>query len=32
VLPGLQLRDTSLQAHGLPPMGDLSAALELHPH
>ena len=32
VLPGLQLRDTSLQAHGLPPMGDLSAALELHAH
>ena len=29
-LPGVQLRDTSLEAHGLPPMGDLSAALELH--
>jgi acid phosphatase len=29
VLPGLQLRDSSLEAHGLPPMGDLSAALEL---
>ena len=29
VLPGLQLRDSSLAAHGLPPMGDLSAALEL---
>jgi acid phosphatase len=32
VLPGLQLRDTSLEAHGLPAMGDLSAALELHAH
>ncbi len=32
VLAGLQLRDTSLQAHSLPPMGDLSAALELHAH
>ncbi len=29
VLPGLQLRDASLEAHGLPAMGDLSAALEL---
>ena len=29
VLPGLQLRDSSLQAHGLQPMGDLTAALEL---
>ena len=29
VLPGLQLRDSSLEARGLPPMGDLSAALEL---
>jgi acid phosphatase len=29
VLPGLKLRDTSLVANGLPPMGDLSAALEL---
>ncbi len=29
VLPGIQLRDSSLQAHGLPPMGDLTAALEL---
>ncbi len=32
VLPGLQLRDSSLQAHGLPPMGDLTAALELRAH
>ena len=32
VLPGLQLRDSSLEAHGLPPMGDLSAALELRAH
>ena len=31
VLPGLKLRDSSLEAHGLPPMGDLSAALELRP-
>ncbi len=31
-LPGLQLRDTSLQSHGLPPMGDLTAALELRAH
>ena len=29
VLSGLQLRDSSLEARGLPPMGDLSAALEL---
>jgi acid phosphatase len=29
VLPGLQLRDASLEAHGLPPMGDLTSALEL---
>jgi acid phosphatase len=29
LLPGLQLRDASLEAHGLAPMGDLSAALEL---
>ena len=29
VLPGLQLRDASLEAHGLPAMGDLTAALEL---
>ena len=32
VLPGIQLRDTSLQAHGLPAMGDLTAALELRAH
>lgn len=29
VLPGLQLRDSSLEAHGAPPMGDLTGALEL---
>jgi acid phosphatase len=29
LLAGLQLRDASLEAHGLPAMGDLSAALEL---
>jgi acid phosphatase len=29
VLPGLQLRDSSLVANGLPAMGDLSAALDL---
>jgi len=29
VLAGLQLRDASLEAHGLPAMGDLTAALEL---
>ncbi len=29
-LPGLALRDASLAANGLPAMGDLSAALELH--
>ena len=29
VLPGLQLRDSSLEAHGAPPMGDLTSALEL---
>ena len=29
VLPGLQLRDASLQSRGLPAMGDLTAALEL---
>ncbi|MFL6681889.1 MAG: acid phosphatase [Burkholderiaceae bacterium] len=29
VLPGLKLRDTSLEANGLPAMGDLTAALEL---
>ena len=32
VLPGLQLRDSSLEAHGLPAMGDLSAALDLRAH
>jgi len=32
VLPGLTLRDTSLEANGLPAMGDLTAALELRPH
>jgi len=29
VLPGIQARDAALQSHGLPPMGDLTAALEL---
>ena len=28
-LPGLQLRDASLESHGLPAMGDLTAALDL---
>ncbi|HSU05019.1 MAG TPA: alkaline phosphatase family protein, partial [Acetobacteraceae bacterium] len=28
-LPGLKLRDDSLKAHGEPPMGDLTAALDL---
>ena len=28
-LPGIELRDRALQANGQPPMGDLSAALEL---
>jgi acid phosphatase len=32
VLPGLQLRDASLVANGLPAMGDLGAALELVAH
>jgi phospholipase C len=32
LLPGLQLRDASLEAHGLAPMGDLSAALEARAH
>ena len=32
VLPGLKLRDTSLEANGLAPMGDLTAALELRAH
>jgi len=31
-LAGIALRDASLQAHGLPAMGDLGAALELRPH
>ena len=31
VLPGLQLRDNALIANGLPPMGDLTAALDLAP-
>jgi len=30
-LPGLALRDSSLQANGLPPMGDMTAALTLTP-
>ncbi|MEP6503716.1 MAG: acid phosphatase [Betaproteobacteria bacterium] len=29
VLPGLQVRDAALAAHGLPAMGDLTSALEL---
>jgi len=29
LLPGLKLRDASLEANGLPAMGDLTAALEL---
>jgi acid phosphatase len=29
VLPGIALRDSSLVSHGLPPMGDLTSALEL---
>jgi phospholipase C len=32
VLPGITLRDTSLKANGLPPMGDLTNALELPHH
>ena len=32
VLPGLKLRDTALEANGLPAMGDLTAALELRAH
>jgi acid phosphatase len=32
VLPGLKLRDASLEANGLPAMGDLTAALELRAH
>ena len=31
-LPGLQLRDSSLVANGLPAMGDLGAALDLRAH
>ncbi len=31
VLPGLQQRDAALVANGLPPMGDLTAALDLVP-
>ena len=29
-LPGLRQRDQALQAHGSPPMGDLSSTLDLH--
>jgi acid phosphatase len=29
VLPGITQRDAALAAHGAPPMGDLTAALEL---
>ncbi|MBW8756652.1 MAG: acid phosphatase, partial [Burkholderiales bacterium] len=29
LLPGLRLRDASLESNGLPAMGDLTAALEL---
>ena len=28
-LPGLTVRDAALKAHGEPPMGDLTAALDL---
>ena len=31
VLPGITMRDTGLAAHGAPPMGDLTNALELRP-
>jgi acid phosphatase len=31
VLPGISLRDRELAAHGAPPMGDLTNALELNP-
>jgi acid phosphatase len=31
VLPGIRRRDAGLAAHGAPPMGDLSNALELRP-
>jgi phospholipase C len=30
VLPGLKTRDAALVAHGYPPMGDLTNALDLH--
>jgi hypothetical protein len=30
-LPGLAQRDSALQANGLPPMGDMTAALNLGP-
>jgi hypothetical protein len=29
VLPGIAQRDAGLRAHGAPPMGDLTNALEL---
>ena len=32
VLPGLKLRDSSLEANGQPAMGDLTAALDLRAH
>jgi acid phosphatase len=31
VLPGITMRDQALAAHGAPPMGDLTNALELRP-
>jgi acid phosphatase len=31
VLPGIKMRDAGLAAHGAPPMGDLTAALDLRP-
>jgi acid phosphatase len=31
VLPGISMRDKGLAAHGAPPMGDLTEALELRP-
>jgi acid phosphatase len=31
VLPGIKMRDAGLAAHGAPPMGDLTNALELAP-
>jgi len=30
-LPGLAARDGALQTNGFPPMGDLTAALDLRP-